>query len=42
MVGPVSKMLMDVLLLDEPFTAWLVTGTVLVIAGVFVCSRARG
>jgi drug/metabolite transporter (DMT)-like permease len=42
MVGPMSTMLMGVLLLDEPFTAWLVAGTVLVLAGVFVCSRARG
>ncbi len=41
MVGPMSTMLMGVLLLDEPFTAWLVGGTVLVIAGVAVCSRAR-
>ena len=40
MVGPMSTMVMGVLLLDEPFTAWLVAGTVLVIAGVFVCSRA--
>ena len=42
MVGPMSTMLMGVLLLDEPFTGWLVGGTVLVIAGVAVCSRARG
>ena len=42
MVGPMSTMVMGVLLLDEPFTAWLVAGTVLVIAGVFVCTRARG
>ena len=41
MVGPMSTMIMGVLLLGEPFTAWLVAGTVLVIAGVFVCSRAR-
>jgi drug/metabolite transporter (DMT)-like permease len=41
MVGPMSTMLMGVLLLDEPFTAWLVAGTVLVISGVFVCSRSR-
>lgn len=41
MVGPMSTMLMGVLLLDEPFTGWLVAGTVLVIAGVAVCSRAR-
>lgn len=41
MVGPMSTMIMGVLVLGEPFTAWLVAGTVLVIAGVFVCSRAR-
>ena len=41
MVGPMSTMVMGVLLLGEPFTAWLVAGTVLVIAGVFVCSLAR-
>lgn len=41
MVGPMSTMLMGVLMLDEPFTEWLVGGTVLVIAGVYVCTRAR-
>ena len=41
MVGPMSTMIMGVVLLGEPFTAWLVAGTALVIAGVFVCSRAR-
>ncbi len=41
MVGPMSTMLMGVVLLGEPFTAWLVAGTSLVIAGVYVCSRAR-
>ena len=41
MVGPMSTMLMGVGLLGEPFTAWLVAGTTLVIAGVFVCSRGR-
>jgi drug/metabolite transporter (DMT)-like permease len=40
MVGPMSTMLMGVLVLGEPFTSWLVGGTVLVIAGVFVCSRS--
>jgi len=39
MVGPMSTMLMGVVVLGEPLTAWLVAGTVLVIAGVFVCSR---
>ncbi len=41
MVGPMSTMIMGVVVLGEPFTAWLVAGTLLVIAGVFVCSRAR-
>ena len=39
MVGPMSTMLMGVLLLGEPFTLWLLAGTALVIAGVAVCSR---
>ncbi len=41
MVGPMSTLLMGVVLLGEPFTVWLVLGTVLVLAGVAVCSRAR-
>lgn len=41
MVGPMSTMVLGVLLLGEPFTFWLVAGTVLVLAGVFVCSQAR-
>ncbi|MBC7916336.1 MAG: DMT family transporter [Rhodoferax sp.] len=40
MVGPMSTITMGVLLLGEPFTLWVVAGTVLVLAGVFVCSRA--
>ena len=42
MVGPMSTMGMGVWLLGEPFTGWLVAGTLLVLAGVFVCSRPRG
>jgi drug/metabolite transporter (DMT)-like permease len=41
MVGPMSTIAMGVLLLGEPFTAWVLAGTVLVLAGVFVCSRSR-
>ena len=41
MVGPMSTMLMGVVLLGEPFTAWLVLGTSLVLAGVAVCSRSK-
>ncbi|MFT6589693.1 MAG: drug/metabolite transporter (DMT)-like permease [Rhodoferax sp.] len=39
MVGPVSTILMGVLLLGEPFTAWVAAGTVLVIAGIYVFTR---
>jgi len=39
MVGPMSTITMGVLLLDEPFTGWVVAGTVFVVAGVFVVSR---
>jgi drug/metabolite transporter (DMT)-like permease len=41
MVGPMSTMLMGVVLLGEPFTAWLVAGTSLVLAGVAVCTQAK-
>lgn len=41
MVGPVSTILLGVLLLGEPFTAWLAAGTLLVLAGIFIFSRAR-
>ncbi len=40
MVGPMSTILMGVLILGEPFTAWVAAGTALVIAGIFVFSRA--
>ncbi|MCJ0765229.1 DMT family transporter [Variovorax terrae] len=39
MIGPMSTILMGVLILDEPFTVWVAAGTVLVIAGIFVFSR---
>ncbi|MDW5442262.1 DMT family transporter [Polaromonas sp. SM01] len=41
MVGPMSTILMGVLILGEPFTAWVAAGTALVIAGIFVFSRGR-
>ena len=40
MVGPMSTILMGIWLLDEPFTGWLVVGTLLVLAGIFVFGRA--
>jgi drug/metabolite transporter (DMT)-like permease len=41
MVGPISTILMGVVILGEPFTAWIAAGSVLVIAGIFVFSRAK-
>ncbi len=40
MVGPLSTLLMGAWLLDEPFTPWVVGGTGLVIAGIYVFSRS--
>ena len=40
MVGPMSTIVMGVLVLGEPFTAWLAAGTVLVVAGIFVFSSS--
>jgi len=42
MVGPMSTITMGVLLLGEPFTLWVLAGTVLVLAGVYVVSRTNG
>lgn len=39
MVGPMSTILMGVLILGEPFTPWIAAGTALVIAGIFVFTR---
>ena len=39
MIGPMATILMGVLILGEPFTAWVAAGTVLVIAGIFVFTR---
>ncbi len=41
MIGPISTILMGVLILGEPFTAWVAAGSVLVIVGVFVFSQRR-
>lgn len=39
MIGPMSTIAMGVLILDEPFTGWVVAGTVLVVSGVFLVTR---
>ena len=41
MVGPMSTILMGVLILGEPFTAWVAAGTLLVIAGIFVFTSKK-
>ena len=41
MVGPMSTILMGVLILGEPFTSWVAAGTVLVIAGIFVFTYSK-
>lgn len=39
MVGPMSTIAMGVWLLGEPFTPWVVAGTLLVLVGIYVFSR---
>jgi drug/metabolite transporter (DMT)-like permease len=39
MIGPMSTILMGIVILGEPFTVWIAAGTVLVIAGIFVFTR---
>lgn len=39
MIGPMSTLLMGVLILGEPFNGWIVAGTALVLGGVFWVTR---
>jgi drug/metabolite transporter (DMT)-like permease len=41
MVGPMSTVLLGVWLLGEPFTGWLVVGTLLVLLGVWLLAKWR-
>ena len=41
MVGPMSTILLGVVLLGEPFTGWVVAGTVLVLMGVWLLAKWR-
>jgi drug/metabolite transporter (DMT)-like permease len=41
MIGPLSTIAMGVLILGEPFTAWVAAGTLCVLAGVWLLARAR-
>ena len=39
MIGPMSTLLMGVVILGEPFNAWVLAGTGLVLSGVFLVTR---
>lgn len=41
MIGPMSTLLMGVLILGEPFTPWVAAGTVLVLCGVWLLAKWR-
>jgi drug/metabolite transporter (DMT)-like permease len=41
MVGPMSTVLMGVVILGEPFTAWIAAGTLLVLLGIALLTRWR-
>ncbi len=41
MIGPLSTIMMGVLILGEPFNGWIVAGTALVLAGIWLLARAR-
>ena len=41
MIGPLSTMMMGALLLGEPLTPWVLAGTVLVLAGIYVFTRSK-
>jgi drug/metabolite transporter (DMT)-like permease len=41
MVGPLSTILMGVVILGEPFTLWIAAGTVLVLAGIWLLAKWR-
>ena len=42
MIGPMSTLLMGVWILGEPFNAWIIAGTALVLSGVFWVTRPNG
>ena len=41
MIGPLSTILLGVWLLGEPFTGWVLAGTLLVLGGIWLLARAR-
>jgi drug/metabolite transporter (DMT)-like permease len=41
MIGPMSTIMLSVLVLGEPFTVWIALGTALVVSGVWLLARYR-
>jgi drug/metabolite transporter (DMT)-like permease len=41
MVGPMSTIVLSMLVLDEPFTAWMAAGTLIVFLGVWMLARSK-
>jgi drug/metabolite transporter (DMT)-like permease len=41
MIGPLSTILMGVVILGEPFTGWIVAGTILVLTGIWLLAKWR-
>jgi len=41
MIGPMSTLLMGIVILGEPFTAWIAAGTALVLVGIWLLARWR-
>jgi drug/metabolite transporter (DMT)-like permease len=41
MIGPMSTILMSVLILGEPFNGWIAAGTALVVSGVWLLARRK-
>ena len=41
MIGPLSTIFMGIVILGEPFTAWIAAGTLLVLAGIWLLAKWR-
>jgi drug/metabolite transporter (DMT)-like permease len=41
MIGPLSTLLMGIVILGEPFTVWVAAGTVFVLTGIWLLARSR-
>ena len=41
MVGPLSTILMGIVILGEPFTAWIAVGTLFVLAGIWLLAKSK-